>query len=215
MTTDNPRGVRLNNPGNIRHSDDKWQGKSKEQPDRLFLKFDAPKWGIRAMARVLIRYQDHYNLNNVEAIINRWAPPSENATQSYIKHVYKLTKFESGQLLDMHKYEDIAPLIKAIITHENGFNPYDDTTINLGIMLAGIEVPKKPLAKSTTIRAGKAATTALVAGETSAQLMDAHTALAPIADYSEWVRIAMVVIVLASVGLMIYSRVKDDDKRVA
>ena len=75
------RGIRNNNPGNIRRSKDKWQGAAKEQPDKNFVTFTSPVWGIRAIARILIRYQDNYGCDTVAKHIARWAPPSENMRQ--------------------------------------------------------------------------------------------------------------------------------------
>ena len=40
-----PRGIRNNNPGNIRHGND-WQGISKEQPDPAFCTFVSPEYGL-------------------------------------------------------------------------------------------------------------------------------------------------------------------------
>lgn len=50
-----PRGIRNNNPGNIRRSSDPWQGLAKEQIDREFFKFKSSVYGIRALARLLGR----------------------------------------------------------------------------------------------------------------------------------------------------------------
>ena len=58
MTTPNPRGIRNNNPGNIRRNGDPWQGLAKEQNDREFFTFKSAVYGIRALARLLITYQD-------------------------------------------------------------------------------------------------------------------------------------------------------------
>ncbi len=80
-----PRGVRNHNPGNIeRDARTRWQGQAARQSDPRFVVFTAPEWGIRAMARVLITYQDRHGCNTVAKIINRWAPPGENATSAYV-----------------------------------------------------------------------------------------------------------------------------------
>ena len=90
-----PRGIRLNNPGNIKHGDD-WQGMSAEQADPDFITFISPVWGIRAMARTLTTYSTSYGLNTVEGIIGRWAPESENDTASYIAHVASALGVDQG-----------------------------------------------------------------------------------------------------------------------
>src|SRR5690606_14679818 len=118
------RGIRNNNPGNIRHGD-KWQGLAEKQTDPEFCTFAEPRWGIRAIARLLITYQDKYGLNTVRGVISRWAPASENDTASYIRHACQLTGFDQDEALDLQSYEDAEPLVKAIIHHENGQQPYD------------------------------------------------------------------------------------------
>ena len=80
------RGIRNNNPGNIEKSkNNKWQGMAESQPDKRFITFTSPEWGIRAIARILINYKDKYDLDTVKKIISRWAPPSENNTGAYVK----------------------------------------------------------------------------------------------------------------------------------
>lgn len=83
-----PRGIRNNNPGNIRWGAD-WQGLKKDGKlqDPSFCVFKSPVWGIRALAKLLKNYQRLYGLNTPRKIINRYAPPNENQTQAYIQSV--------------------------------------------------------------------------------------------------------------------------------
>lgn len=133
-----PRGIRLNNPGNIRHSKDKWQGLSNIQDDPRFLKFIAPEWGIRAMVKILITYQTKYGCNNIAAIVYRYAPPEENNAEAYIRSLCSGTAIDRGQPLDVRDYQTCLRLVKAIIRHENGVQPYDEATIVRGLELAGV-----------------------------------------------------------------------------
>ena len=83
-TTKTPRGIRLNNPGCMRITNDPWQGldyPGTKQDGELFAFVDAPS-GIRAIVRTLITYQDKHGLHTVADMINRWAPPSENPRSS-------------------------------------------------------------------------------------------------------------------------------------
>jgi hypothetical protein len=127
------RGLRNNNPGNIRLGDN-WVGMRKNQTDDSFVQFDDPKYGIRAMARILDNYAKR-GVNTVEEIISTWSPPSENETQSYIESVLISTNWAPGHLVKKEQ-GDYIPLIKAIIKHENGINPYSDSTVAEGIRLA-------------------------------------------------------------------------------
>lgn len=168
-----PRGLRNANPGNIdRHPHVRWQGMADDQStDRRFVVFQSPKWGIRAIARVLITYQDKRQardgskIDTIREIIDRWAPPNENHTTAYAEHVARLTRIGVDEKLDVYDYSTMKALVTAIITHENGQQPYDDATIDAGLKLAGIEPPRKPLAKRpdviATVTAGAA--TALTA----------------------------------------------------
>lgn len=126
-----PRGIRLNNPGNIRHGD-QWRGLSAEQPDPAFCKFVAPVYGIRAMVKILQSYRKR-GRDTVAEIISAWAPTVENDTAAYIKSVCSRVGVGPNDPVEPGNPN----LLKAIITHENGQQPYSDNTINDAIKLAG------------------------------------------------------------------------------
>ena len=87
-----PRGIRNNNPLNIRRSGDKWQGLQDLQEDREFFQFSEMKYGWRAAFRLLCHtYYGKYKLRTIRDIISRWAPPMENNTPAYIRHVSDYT----------------------------------------------------------------------------------------------------------------------------
>ncbi len=200
------RGDRLNNPGNIRLSKDKWQGLATEQRDKDFFTFKEASWGIRAMARVLINYQDDHELNTISKIISRWAPTNENDTSAYINMVAKNTGFDKNQGLDLHTYPHLFPLVKAIIKHENGYQPYEDVVITKGLVLAGVEPDKKPLSESRTIQASQVAATATATGVVVSQLAPAFPLLQSIAQYAPAV---LGVLVLAALAYIVYARIAD------
>jgi hypothetical protein len=80
------RSIRTNNPGNIKYSRSiKWVGQT--GTDGVNAVFRTPVHGARAMSVTLKTYYLTHNLNTVDGIINRWAPPSENDTQNYINYV--------------------------------------------------------------------------------------------------------------------------------
>lgn len=124
-----PLGIRNNNAGNIRASGNwqEWQGAIGE--NQGFIVFDTVENGLRAMARVLRTYRDLYQLNTVQQIISRWAPPNENDTSSYIKSVSERTGLEPWEPLGVADY----PLLMAAITHhENGKQPYSNEQLQTG-----------------------------------------------------------------------------------
>lgn len=143
------RGVRNNNPGNLRHGAP-WQGLADKQPDPDFCTFQSAAYGIRAMAVTLITYQDKHGIKTVEDAIDRWAPPSENNTLAYQVSVAKAVGVSTNQVIDFHDYKMLRPLVEAIIRHENGAGPmgtpntwYDAQTIDKGLALAGVEPPRR------------------------------------------------------------------------
>jgi hypothetical protein len=209
-----PRGIRGNNPGNLRKTSDKWQGLAPVQSDPEFFVFKDAVYGIRALARTLINYQDKYGLRTIEKIVGRWAPPIENDTQAYVASVCKRTKRGARSQLDMHDYGDIRPLVEAIIHHENGQMPYTDRQIDKGLALAGVEKPQSSLAKSRTVAAGTAATASTAGAGVVEMLQTAQDAITPLSDYLDTAKWILLGLTLASVGYMLYAR-WDDFKRLA
>ena len=132
------RGIRNNNPGNIRHGE-KWEGLSDKQTDSSFCIFVSPEYGIRALAKVLLTYYKKYQLNTVKKIISRYAPPNENETESYIKSVANQLGVASDEVIDLSSVAVLAVLLRAIIRHENGEQPYSDEQTLKGIHLAGVK----------------------------------------------------------------------------
>lgn len=86
-----PRGIRNNNPLNIRKGNN-WKGERPNQTDKQFEEFESMQMGIRAGFKLIKNYMSGYGgktkpYDTVAKIVRRWAPPSENATQKYIDFV--------------------------------------------------------------------------------------------------------------------------------
>lgn len=95
-----PRGLRNNNPLNIRRSNDKWQGLSAVQDDKEFFQFLCAAYGWRAAFVILTKsYYAKRGINTIEGIIRRWAPSSENNTEGYIRRVCEYTGLNRSQIL--------------------------------------------------------------------------------------------------------------------
>ena len=131
-----PRGIRNNNPGNIRHGSN-WQGlnPNSRNIDPAFCVFTSSVYGIRALAKVLINYKKIHSLNTVRQIISRYAPPNENQTTAYIQSVAKQLGVVPDAVIDIEERGILTVFIKAIIRMENGIQPYSDPTIQQGIDL--------------------------------------------------------------------------------
>lgn len=137
MTTSDARGVRNNNPGNIRWRD-KWMGLVPEQQrtDTAFCQFVSPEYGIRAMMIILHHYQIQHGLNTIAGIIQRWAPPEENDTQAYINSVVTVTGISAHNQINVTDSSTMLKLVQAIIVHENGYQPYDASVLQRAEKLA-------------------------------------------------------------------------------
>lgn len=135
------RGVRNSNPGNLRKSKDQWEGAIGD--DGEFVIFDSPESGVRALAKNLQSY-GRQGYDSIEKIINRWAPPNENDTQSYIDSVVSATGIPATQSLDLSDPDTLSSLAQAISFHETG-SRYDPEVYQQGVARAlnGIS-PKTP-----------------------------------------------------------------------
>jgi hypothetical protein len=144
-----PRGIRNDNPGNLERGAVKWQGMAADQSgDPRFIVFKTPQWGIRALAKTLLTYQNQYGLRTLRGIISRWAPSSENNTAAYVAAVAASVGVNPEAEIDVDTSGVMIPLVRAIILHENGVSPYSDAVIAEAIHMAGVSDAKgAPLAR--------------------------------------------------------------------
>ena len=124
---DLPRGLRLNNPGNIRISQTKWQGEIIPSADKSFKQFQSMAYGYRAIIKLVRNYFVFYDLNTIEKIINRWAPPHENKTKAYIDFVCKDANIRVNTTIDVYNESMMCAIAGAISKMENGVNIKVDT----------------------------------------------------------------------------------------
>lgn len=130
-----PRGIRNNNPGNIRLSATVWRGQSVQQTDGVFVQFTAMYWGVRALAVILRHYSTLHDIHTITGVIARWAPPSENDTASYVHDVARLSGFGMSDILNFNDPVVLRALCIAIIQHENG-EPISILDVINGVRLA-------------------------------------------------------------------------------
>lgn len=118
--SDKPRGIRNNNPGNIRYSPlNNWDGKVpiSQNTDGSFEQFVEFRYGVAALIKLLKKYIIRYG--TIERMISVYAPSTENNTQAYIKSVVADTGFPSNQALTTTT-ETLRKLTLAIAKHETG-----------------------------------------------------------------------------------------------
>lgn len=130
------RGLRNNNPMNIVKSGSKWIGLSQSQPDSKFATFTRIGYGLRAGVYLLIKsYIQAKKLNTITKILNVYAPPSENDTQSYIDSVSTQTGIRPETII-VPTRATMKKLIIAMTKLENGsahIGLIRDTDLNVSI----------------------------------------------------------------------------------
>ena len=126
------RGLRNNNPLNIRHNAEHFQGEIKGT-DRSFKTFSSLPYGYRAAFVVLGTYLSQ-GLNTIEKIVTKWAPPVENDTESYIKNVVKWSGISRAKELTVLDGADYILIVAAMSFVENGQNA-DISAVQAGFNL--------------------------------------------------------------------------------
>ncbi len=114
------RGLDNRNPGNIRRSKVRYRGEVQPSRDPDFKEFESLAWGYRAIFVLLDTYRIRYGLDTIRGMISRWAPPSENHTDIYIRAVAADTGLEPDERLDTRDPATMIPLAAAISRVENG-----------------------------------------------------------------------------------------------
>lgn len=117
------RGLRNNNPGNIRLSATRFKGEVLPSRDDAFKEFSAIEYGYRAMFVVLDTYHRRYGLTTLSEMISRYAPSSENFTDGYIRFVARRTGIAANEKIDSRNPRDMVPIVAAMSEIENGVKP--------------------------------------------------------------------------------------------
>lgn len=205
MTTTIARGLRNFNPGNLRRSADPWQGLAEQQTDDEFFRFVSMEFGIRAMARILIAYQDRHGIRTIKRIVNRYAPPTENNTSGYINYVADRTGFRPDEELDLHTYAHLRPVIEAMVEKECGRNHgIKPAQFDEGLRLAGVTdpTPKTVTQTVTQTHTGQATTIVAAAGVLGTAASQAAPVLDTLGKLSPVVAVAL--IVAAAVAVIVW-----------
>lgn len=122
-----PRGIRNNNPLNIRIGNT-WLGERPNPTDPDFEEFVTMEYGLRAAFLILKRYIRRYKKNTISSIVSTWAPSSENNTLKYIDRVAQMTKLSPGEPIDYYDRDTMCKLVAAMAQVECG-QPIDEAKI--------------------------------------------------------------------------------------
>lgn len=114
------RGIRNNNPGNLRTG----AGGS-------FGQYGTPQDGLNALASQLMLYYTgrsqaagYRKLTTLRGIISTYAPSSENNTSAYIADLARKLGVSPDAQLNLRNPAQLQALMRGIVQHENGMNPY-------------------------------------------------------------------------------------------
>lgn len=114
------RGLRNNNPGNIRRGGGHFKGERLPSLDPAFKQFETIEWGYRAMFVLLDNYRRRHGLQSIREMIRRWAPPVENDTERYIRFVARAASLDPDQTIDTRNRRMMVPIVAAMSRIENG-----------------------------------------------------------------------------------------------
>lgn len=118
------RGLRNNNPGNLRISADKFLGEIQPSKDRAFKQFKTMAYGYRALFRTLKTYYNKHHLKTVRAWITRYAPPEDkNDTEAYIAFVCKRAGIKPDDTINVDNTDLFIAIVAAISCIENATEP--------------------------------------------------------------------------------------------
>lgn len=114
------RGLRNNNPGNIRLGSFRYKGEKVESSDTAFRQFESIEWGYRAMFVLLHTYAKKRGCCTLRQMINRYAPPIENHTDNYIRRVTHTTHLSPDEKISTTDAATMTAVVAAMSEVENG-----------------------------------------------------------------------------------------------
>jgi len=119
-----PRGIRNNNPGNLRSA---CAPTSKTHRNDGYACFDTAEEGLLNLAWCIWDFYAVHKLNTVPAFINRYAPVGENIPLDYETFLAKWlginARDASHQDMNLYNIANAADLMKGIIRFECGIPP--------------------------------------------------------------------------------------------
>lgn len=142
MEKKTPRGIRNNNPGNIKNNEKiDWMGEVPKNAklDDAFEEFSSIEYGIRAMMILLRNYQLLHGLRSIKEIIERYAPKRDrNNTPYYVRYVSVHLEVPADAPIDLSDKATMLNVVDSIIFIENGVR-VDKEIIEKGWELAKIK----------------------------------------------------------------------------
>lgn len=115
------RGIKNNNPFNIRRGDNNWLGKVpySSSTDKEFEQFKTMRYGIRA-GIILFKNYIKKGYDTPYRILRRFAPPSENDVVSYLKFLCYHKVFQDKRIST--NSPDFFKLLRTIALYESNYD---------------------------------------------------------------------------------------------
>lgn len=129
------RGIRNNNPGNIKRSNSRWKGLAlpmemteEQKSEQVFCVFKEAVWGIRAMCKILQTYRSRGAWSILD-YVQIWAPKTDaNPVENYARYIAEKLELDyRNDGLDLDDHETLLGMLQSMIYFENGQQPYDDS----------------------------------------------------------------------------------------
>lgn len=132
-------GLRQHNPGNLRPGGG-WSSTNANG----FESFADDASGLSAMAGQLLVYQAR-GLDTLKSIISTWAPASDNNDPAgYAALVAKrMGGIGTDEHLDLNNPETLTKLMAAMVTQEQGRNPFSQSTLETAAASRGVTIQQK------------------------------------------------------------------------
>jgi len=142
---DLPRGLRINNPGNLVY----WPDTPIEDG---FAHFATPEAGLSAMIANLLAKQRKHQFDKLDQIIADkkwgWAPAAAgNKVGDYLIDLQQRTGIAHDQPIDLEDAATVEKLVPAIIQHEQGQQPFSQALIKR-LVQERLAQPPSPKAQS-------------------------------------------------------------------
>jgi hypothetical protein len=115
-----PRGIRNNNPGNIKwNASNNWIGQVGKD-NAGFAIFDSADNGLRATGRLLKTYIRTHKLDTLAKIAPRWSPDGIGLSGAYAAGAAKIAGVGVNQRIDPNDAATMAKIIRGVVGQENG-----------------------------------------------------------------------------------------------
>lgn len=111
------RGIRNNNPGNIKWSASQTFHGQIGQDSAGFIIFDTMENGIRAIAVIIKNYSHLHGLRTVDGIIRRWSVTDQDA---YVANVSAALGVQPYDSISVDDTGTLTIVVDAIIAQEDG-----------------------------------------------------------------------------------------------